>query len=593
MIFDITYLLPQQAPHFGAHREGFKGFKRQTAKSTRYSIYLTSLYLVTKIPSKGTSKGSSRTKSSTPEGASASQPSRGRSTLNSIRAGQTPSALPSSRVPSQDPIAERVESRISASRERTAKRRTSLAPETILNPNPLSPTIQRMTGPNPSASTSTGSGQNNPAAAMTAGPRRMPKPGEKNAPAFDPEKPEELGRFFERIEDWFAEDGIVDDDVKKRKIVKYLDADSEIQWKAFSKFEQGSFKDFKDQVMASYPKAMDVMKGSVTALKKRIKRIDPVDVDDRDELLSLIRIMTAEVGKLKKIQPAIHTNRELVELFLSRLTKDFATRIAHKLSVKRLVNAAAPAASPRNPEDMYDIEDVMEMANQTAMESANPFGKFLWTTESKESPANVKLEAAVARLEDSVDLQHKLSKEVDQKLANLQHSLQAKPVYNTGYAGPNGYNRGYAPASTNVHAGASNDCFYCRGNDGHRISECPEVRIHMDMGWIKKIENHLRLSDGSKIPRDGNKSMKEVVEALNKLRPGIVPMSKIQDKASLYQDVNMASYVQMNSGEDPTMRTVLEAVRRIGTDRVLELLNVQTQTIVADEEWNQNFDGVQ
>jgi len=115
----------------------------------------------------------------------------------------------------------------------------------------------------------------------------------------------------------------------------------------------------------------------------------------------------------------------------------------------------------------------------------------------------------------------------------------------------------------------------------------------MDMGWIKKIENHLRLSDGSKIPRDGNKSMKEVVEALNKLRPGIVPMSKIQDKASLYQDVNMASYVQMNSGEDPTMRTVLEAVRRIGTDRVLELLNVQTQTIVADEEWNQNFDGVQ
>lgn len=449
-----------------------------------------------------------------------------------------------------------------------------------------------MTGPNPTTSTSTGSGQNNPASAMTTGSRRMPKPGEKNAPTFDPEKPEELGRFFERIEDWFAEDGIVDDDVKKRKIVKYLDADSEIQWKAFSKFGTGSFQEFRDQVMASYPKAVDVMKGSVTALKKRIRKIDPVSVDDRDELLTLIRIITAEVGKLKKIQPAIHTNRELVELFLGKLTTDFATRIAHKLSVHRLVNAAAPATVPRNPEDMYDIEDVMEMANQTAMESANPFGKFLWTTESKESTAHVKLEAAVARLEDSVDLQTKFSKSVDQKLANLQLSLQPRPAYGTGYGGQTGYNRGYTPASTNVHAGTSTDCFYCRGNDGHRIPECPDVRTHMDMGWIKKVENHLKLSDGSRIPRDGNKSMKEVVEALNKLRPGIVPMSKIQDKASLYQDVNMASYVQTqtNSEEDPAMRTLLEAVRRMGTDRVLELLNVQAQPVVEEDEWDQNFD---
>jgi hypothetical protein len=73
----------------------------------------------------------------------------------------------------------------------------------------------------------------------------MPKPGEKNAPTFDTEKPEELGRFFERIEDWFAEDGIIDDEVKKRKIVKYLDVDSEIQWKAFSKFGQGTFAEFR------------------------------------------------------------------------------------------------------------------------------------------------------------------------------------------------------------------------------------------------------------------------------------------------------------------------------------------------------------
>ena len=40
---------------------------------------------------------------------------------------------------------------------------------------------------------------------------------------------EELGRFFERMVDWFDEDEIVDDAEIKRRIVKYLDPDSEYQ----------------------------------------------------------------------------------------------------------------------------------------------------------------------------------------------------------------------------------------------------------------------------------------------------------------------------------------------------------------------------
>jgi len=450
-----------------------------------------------------------------------------------------------------------------------------------------------MTGPGPSTLTGIGSGQNNPIVTMAAGHRRMPKPGEKNAPTFDTEKPEELGRFFERIEDWFAEDGIADDEEKKRKIVKYLDADSEIQWKAFSKFGQGTFAEFRAQVMASYPKAEDVMRGSVTALKKRIKKLGPIDVDERDDLLALIRIMTAEVAKLKTIQPAIHTNRELVELFLSRLTTDFARRVAHKLSMHRLVNSAKEPDVPRNSEDMYDIEEVMEMARQTTMESTNPFGKFLWTAESSSTGTSVKLEEAVARLTDSINLQSQYNKQVDQRLANLQISLaQPRQAPSQGFAGPS-YNRGYPQASNHVHSGAPSDCFYCRGNDGHRIPDCPDVHKHLDMNWIKKFDNRLRLPDGNRIPRDGNKSMKEVVEALNKPRPGIIPMTKIQDKSNLYQEANMASYAQTqgNSADDLAMRTLLDAVQKLGSDRVLKLLSIQGRSEEEEEdEWNQNFD---
>jgi len=247
-------------------------------------------------------------------------------------------------------------------------------------------------------------------------PRSMPKPGEKNAPSFDPEKPEELGRFFDRLEEWFEDDSVNTDADKKKKTVRYLDVDSEIQWKAFSKFEEGSYAEFKAQVMAAYPKAEEVMKGSVSALKRKIKKIGPIEVDERDELLSLIRIMTAEVAKLKKITPPIHTNRELVELFLGRLTSDFAKRVAQKLSVHRLVNSnnqGPDDPKDRNPEDMYDIDEVMEMAKHTSLENANPFGKFLWTGATHVPESNVKLEQAVARLTDSINLQTQYNKQVD------------------------------------------------------------------------------------------------------------------------------------------------------------------------------------
>lgn len=421
--------------------------------------------------------------------------------------------------------------------------------------------------------------------------RKMPKPGEKNAPTFDPEKPEELGRFFERIEDWFADEHIHDDVDKKRRIVKYLDTDSESQWKALTEFSVGTFEEFKVAVMAAYPRAEDVMKGSVSALKKKIKKIGPVAVDERDELLNLVRTMTAEVLKLKQIQPPIHTNRELVDLFLGRLTPDFASRVANKLSVHRLMTGPnqAGGAAARNTEDMYDIEDVMQMAKHTSLENANPFGKYLHGVTGGMSETNVKLEEAVARLSDSISLQTQYNKQVDQRLANMQSFMnQPRPLP----AAQPGYSRALAPPNNHVSTTSPPPvCFYCRGP--HRIAECEHALKHLDLKWIVRVDGYLRAPNGNPIPRDGNKSLKEVVESMAQTKPGIIPMSKIQDKASLFQGSNKAqSYVQMQPTEEDNLRSLLEMMQKVGTDRVHELLNVQSNEPRVDDsdEWNQNFD---
>ena len=418
---------------------------------------------------------------------------------------------------------------------------------------------------------------------------RMPKPGEKNAPSFDPEKPEELGRFFDRIEDWYADEGLIDDTEKKRRIVKYLDADSEIQWKALSRFSNGTFEEFKAQAMASYPAAEEVMKGSVAALKRKLRKLGPIAADERDDLLALIRIMTAEVMKLKRITPPIHTNRELVELFLSRLTPDFAGRVAGKLSIHRLVDTAQNNNQvPRNPEDMYDIEDVMKMARHTSLEQANPFGKFLMVSSGSQASSGVKLEEAVARLTDTITLQTQYNKQMDQKLASLQSFMsQSRSMQNQGFGMNNQttYNRSQPQASGAGYSNNAGKCFYCE-EIGHRIPDCDDVHTHLDLGWIKKVDGFMRLPDGSRLPRDPSKSTKEIIEGMNRQKPGII---KLPEKTSLYSSTaDVISLMQTHSRSED--KEILELVRKLGSDRAKSLLSTQVQTLQEEDEWEQNFE---
>ena len=361
-----------------------------------------------------------------------------------------------------------------------------------------------------------------------------------------------------------------------------MDADSEVQWKALSKFAAGTYEEFKAQVMSSYPAAEEVMKGSVTALKRKIKKIGPVQPDDRDELLALIRIMTAEIMKLKKIAPPIHTNRELVELFLGRLDVEFAARVANKLTVHRLISANIPANQGmiRNPEDMYDIEEVMEMAKQTSLEQANPFGRFLAVSTVQSTPTTAKLEEAVAKLTDSINVQTQHSKTVDQQLIRIQGFMnQPKPIY--------GEQRPMKPFGTQQGNPGQMDCFYCFGP--HRMGDCDQVKLHLDLGLVIKHEGRLKLADGSRLPRENGKTTRDLVEALRTTKPGIIPMAKIQDKSSLYQRAPNAHYVQNQVEEDPE-GAMQELILKLGTDKVRQCLQAREEYNAEAEEWEQNFD---
>ena len=454
-----------------------------------------------------------------------------------------------------------------------------------------------MTGTNYASSTPAGSGNMNipqGGGLLTKNSDRlkMPMPGDRNAPTFAPEKPEELGRFFDRMEDWFIEEGLTDDAEMKKRTVKYLDADSEVQWKALTKFSNGTFEEFKAEVISYYPAAEDVLNGSIAALKRKIKRIGLVKADERDKLLSLKRVMTAEISKLKRISPPIHTNRELVDLFLSQLTPEFANQVASKLSIHRLVDYTRNNSStPRHEEDMYDIEDVMKMATQTSLEQANPFGKFLLETPSMHAATNVMLEEAVARLTESMKMQAQFNQSLEQRMEGLLQVInEGGNTQNQGF----GLNNQAALEETMVQVSNTGNlsspgqCFYC-DKKGHRSSDCKDALRHLMLGWIKEINGHLRLPDGSKLPRDSSKSKKEIIDEMYGQQPGAIERN-VPSSNSGWSDMISLMHIRAGTEEkDECLRSILELVQSLGTERATALLLTEVQAL-DDEEWRWNFE---
>jgi hypothetical protein len=85
--------------------------------------------------------------------------------------------------------------------------------------------------------------------------------------------------------------------------------------------------------------------------------------------------------------------------------------------------------------------------------------------------------------------------------------------------------------------------------------------------------------------------MKELIESMN--RPGVIPVSKIQDKSTLYQGGARATYVQSQSegnSEEEAIRALTGLVHMLGADKVQSLLGNTTKGAVEEDEWNQNFD---
>jgi len=102
------------------------------------------------------------------------------------------------------------------------------------------------------------------------------------------------------------------------------------------------------------------------------------------------------------------------------------------------------------------------------------------------------------------------------------------------------------------------------------------------------------MPDGARLPSEPFKTTKELVEQMNKPKPGLINTSRVQDKSSLYQgSASRSTYVQREAtheADGAEMHQLLEMVHKLGIGKAQELLTAQVLVQEEEEEWRQNFE---
>lgn len=217
------------------------------------------------------------------------------------------------------------------------------------------------------------------AAVGTAQPPRgyLPMPGSWEAPVFVASKPKDLYRFLKKYEELCRQCRITSSREKIDNISQYADTQTESEWQAFVSYENGTWAEFKDELINSYPEAANHEDGSVDKLEIICKNNMQIGIRDQSALMQLKRGFMAEVAKLTKANPPIISNQSLVRLFVGCLDKNFRDSLNQRLQIQN-VN---PVATGRRRDDLYDLDFVIKMALEMTNGAINQnIGRQLYPT---------------------------------------------------------------------------------------------------------------------------------------------------------------------------------------------------------------------
>ena len=289
----------------------------------------------------------------------------------------------------------------------------------------------------------------------------MPKRSEYAAPKIDVNRPRELPRYFEELEQLMAEASITIDADKKKQAVYYADYDTEQTWRSFAEFDDNTstYNSFKKAILRHYPDASGEFLYSIRDVDLLIGERQRLGINSIQDLsdfhLPFIKITT---WLIKRNQLAeIEQNRAYIRAFQPQLLSPIMTELRYQIR-------------NHHPNVPHKVDDVYEAARGILQEMPS----FGFTGSTQPKPVVAEPAEPPIKIETLAPYMAEYTKMIIDALkgANFSQRQIDKII----------------------------ECIMCGGN--HTIPNCPTVEDFIKAGKCRRNhENKVVLPNGSFVPR--------------------------------------------------------------------------------------------
>jgi hypothetical protein len=364
----------------------------------------------------------------------------------------------------------------------------------------------------------------------------MPNRRDPKAPFFDRNRPEELLRYIEDVENELVRTRVTSEQEKKDWLRYYADQRSADEWTVLDTYlsDGGSFKDFKDELISHYPEATDSLEGSITRLDKLCAKSTPLTNEYLSIVLEFIRNFKFEGRKL--LRGGCISNREIVAKFLNCLDPELRRTVTWQMSQKSLNDVSTSEETTkktRHHTDPIEFETLLKVS-EDLMRSFNSYNTIAPTgTSGLTTRSTVRTQHTISQrpMEPATssnrmvqlleDLNGSMAKNTDvlvhmSKENSQRHDETAKSL-NTMHTLLNTWHKGEAGKTNQSSLGSVRKCYYCWGV-GHFVTDCQFLAADVAERKIETPDNGTKVDEKTFPKEPSHLSPKDRVKRLWKDR---------------------------------------------------------------------------